>query len=185
MTEIVLYKYDQILTACGDIAMQLNRDFRNKEIYVVPVMEGGLVFAGHLVPMLTGNVQVMSVRASSYDKDSQGHLTTNVDIDIPKASIVILVDDIIDSGNTLEALVNQMETQELTPLTCVLLNKNVATRQIQPDYWGLPVNEDHFVWGFGLDTCGMKRNSFNIHASDRRVHKKKYKGIDRRVGLHS
>ena len=104
--DLCLYTYGQILDAIHKISRQINIKTQSKDVVFCPVMSGSLVFAGHLLPLL--NHQHLSVNYLHYSryKDDQGSDVGEWKY-LPKREElvnrhIILIDDILDKGNTLQ-----------------------------------------------------------------------------------
>ncbi|HVU17467.1 MAG TPA: hypoxanthine phosphoribosyltransferase [Candidatus Didemnitutus sp.] len=141
---------------------KLNRDYRGKDLTVVAIVNGALIFTADLLRRLRSPLRLDCVRASSYHSDtkSQGwpEVIDNLKLDIT-GHHVLLVDDILDTGKTLSA-VRQMLLAKgaLSVRTCVLLDKKA--RRVVPfeaEYVGFEIPNE-FVVGYGLDFAERYRN---------------------------
>ena len=139
----------------------ISYDYRNKELNVVCLLEGSLVFTANLLLQIKIPVNLYSIKVTSYEgKNSTGKLTYSVkDLDFCKDKDILLIDDILDSGLTLSTIVSEMKQAGATSVrTCVLLNKQVdRTINIMPDYKAFDIDNE-FVIGFGMDYNGLYRN---------------------------
>ncbi|MFN0052182.1 MAG: hypoxanthine phosphoribosyltransferase [Planctomycetales bacterium] len=145
----------QIQTRIAALASDINADYRGRPLTVVGTLMGSLMFLADLVRRLDGPLQWRLVRASSY----RGAATTPGELQIDDSHLsdltgrdVLLLDDILDTGQTLAALVERLQQHQPRSLrTAVLLWKR--DRQlvpIEPDYHGFLI-PDLFVVGYGLD----------------------------------
>ncbi len=134
-----------------------------EELTVIAITNGAILFAADLVRRLKNiYVRLDTVRVSSYkDEDkpvSEPEIVDNIRLDISDAH-VLLIDDIMDTGQTLERLVNVIKKSRPASLkTCVLLNK-IGRRQtsMDADFAGFDI-PDQFVVGYGLDFAERYRN---------------------------
>ena len=137
-------------------------------VIVITVMNGGLVLAGHLLTRLNMPLQVDFIHATRYrNETSGGDLEWKVE---PHQSIknrrVLIVDDILDEGYTLDEIVKYCESQSVKKIwTAVLVKKNHprVKADINSDFVGLTV-EDQYVFGFGMDYKSYHRNLNAIYA---------------------
>lgn len=137
------------------MARQIENDYRGQPLTIVSVLTGSLIALADLVRQIRIPLRIALVQASSYP----GATTTATTLVINEAFApdvagrnVLLLDDILDTGRTLAALVQHLKDRRaLTVRTAVLLRK--AGRQIvalEPDYCGFVI-PDAFVVGYGLD----------------------------------
>ncbi len=144
----------EVAAAVMRLAGQINRDYKGKAPVLVGVLKGSFIFMADLVRHLELPVKVEFVRASSYGAGttSKGNVDlseTGLDI---KGKDVIVVEDIIDTGLTLEAIMARMRSKGPASLrVCTLLDKPTRRKtQYRPEYVGIEV-EDVFLVGYGLD----------------------------------
>jgi hypoxanthine phosphoribosyltransferase len=137
------------------MARQIQDDYRDKPLTIVAVLTGSLIALADLVRQIQIPLRIALVQASSY----RGVTTTATTLVVNESFApdvagrdVLLLDDILDTGQTLSALVQHLEDRgALTVRTAVLLRK--IGRQvvpIEPDYCGFVI-PDAFVVGYGLD----------------------------------
>jgi hypoxanthine phosphoribosyltransferase len=137
-------------------------DYRGKNLVIIPVLQGALVFGADLVRAIDLPLTLDSVCLSSYGNDhvSSGTVRLQKDLDDNiSGKHVVIVEDIIDTGFTLQALWRHLQGHGPATLSiCVLLDKR-ARRQVEVpvQYRGFEV-PDTFVVGYGLDYQGRYRN---------------------------
>ena len=135
---------------------------------VLPVMNGGLIYAGQLLPLLSEPVQVDYIHATRYRNTTQGYeLEWKV---YPQHKLknrtVIVLDDILDEGHTLDAIIKYCNEQgSKQTVSSVLVTKLHERRDksIVADFSALDV-KDRYVFGFGMDYKGQLRNLDSIYA---------------------
>lgn len=166
-----LIPYDRISEAIDRVAEQINNDFRGCEDFPVLlcVLNGSIMFMAELMKRLEFNCQIVSTKLTSYEgtettgkvKQAMG-LTSDV-----KGRRVIIVEDIVDSGNTIVELVNIMQEHGASESRiCTLLFKPDAYKKdIKLDYVAMEVPND-FIVGFGLDYDEYGRNLKDIYVLD-------------------
>jgi len=147
---------------------------REKPIAVV-VLQGGFIFAADLLRQLPAAyaIDVAFLRCQSYGSGtrSSGRVMLLQDIDSEidlRGRTVLLIDDILDSGLTLEYLVDHLRRRGAKRIrVCVLLHRNPSakTNRIEPDFAGFSVRSE-FVVGYGLDYAGRFRHLPGLAALD-------------------
>jgi len=152
---------EAIARAVDHLAAGITARHGQRELMLVAIMDGALVFAADLLRRLPMTTRLATIRASSYRSGRHAPGTLVVDDQLPKVRgrHVLLVDDIVDTGRTLDRIRSALLDQEPASLEiCVLLDKP-SRRQIQvPVEWiGLEI-PDRFVVGYGLDDDGRHRS---------------------------
>ena len=146
----------------GDaITKELGPKGEEKEIVVVAVMTGSIIFVADLMRCLPMKVRIQITTASSYvgkSTKSTGNPEVGMLPDVQNKH-VLLVDDILDSGKTLTNIRGELEKlQPQSISSCVLLRKKLPSAMKVPcEYVGFDI-EDEFVVGYGLDYDGYYRN---------------------------
>mgnify|MGYP002624790018 CR=1 FL=1 len=145
----------QIQKRIGELAEEIAQDFRDKPTTIVGVLTGSLMFLADLVRRLDFPLRIGLIQASSYrgETTTPGELRISPDL-IPdvRDRHVVLLDDILDTGQTMHHLVGHMRSLgALTVRVAVLLRKEGRqTVALEPDYHGFDI-PDAFVVGYGLD----------------------------------
>ena len=158
----------QIRRRVKELAAQIRADYSGQRPVFVCVLKGAFVFLADLVREVGLPLEVDFMAASSYDmeKTSKGHITILKDITTDIAGRpVILVDDIIDSGLTLQHLRNDLASRQPASLrVCALLARERALAAgTVIEYLGFTVPED-FLVGYGLDYAQQHRQLPDIYA---------------------
>ena len=159
----VLYREDQIAARLDSLAVQITEDYRGKDLTVLAILNGSLIFMADLLRRIPLPLQLDCLRVKSYHRGTVS--TGRVEFDhaaLPDIGgrHVLLLDDILDSGHTLAAITETIraETKPLSLKSCVLLRKiKMRSRPIIADYVGFDI-EDEFVVGYGLDYQERYRN---------------------------
>jgi len=159
----VLYDESTILARLDEMAGEIARDYEAKELTVVAVMNGSLMVHGDLLRRIPLPLRIDSIGVSSYHGETRSsgtiEFTTQALPDIDGRHVLIL-DDILDSGETLHAIRHRLTTERSPESVriCVLLRKQrPRTRQVDADYLGFEI-ADEFVVGYGLDYQERYRN---------------------------
>lgn len=147
-----------------ELGAELERHYRDKAPVVLPVMTGALPFAADLIRAIRPRVKglvVECVRAKSYFATSEVRAASvavgDVGVDV-RGRHVLLVEDIVDTGHTMEKLkAKVLENGAATVAMVSLLNKRARrVTGTQPEFAGFDC-DDEFVVGYGLDFCGEFR----------------------------
>lgn len=164
----LLYSRQEIEQAMDKMANQLNIDLHDLNPLVLTIMNGGTVFAGNLLPRLTFDLTVDSLGITRYHDTTQGSniVWKHKPTESMKDRVVLLLDDILDEGITLKYVQDYcMEQGAVVVYVAVLLEKPLnGLKPIEADYIGLTLEEDRYVFGFGLDYEGYLRNADGIYA---------------------
>ena len=157
---------DEIQRRVTKLAAQISADFHGRELLLIIVLRGGLIFAADLMRSLTLPVTIDFIRARSYNgAQSSGQVDF---VYLPEDDIrgkhVLVVEDIIDTGRTSKAIMEFLASKSPANLSlCALLDKPSRREiPIQADYVGFSI-DDHFVVGYGLDHNQRARELPHIH----------------------
>jgi hypoxanthine phosphoribosyltransferase len=151
----ILLTQDQIQGRVKELGRRIEADYQGKHLTIVAVLTGSLILLADLIRQIHLPLRVALVQASSYKgaTTAAGTLIINEAFAPDVAGRdVLLLDDILDTGRTLDALVHRMiDRGALSVRTAVLLRK-VGRQEVQlePDYCGFTM-PDKFVVGYGLD----------------------------------
>ncbi len=156
-----------IQAALQRLAREITARLSHSNPLVIAVMNGGLVFAGQLLPQLAFPLEISYVHVRRYGAGTQGgELVWIAGPQEPvKDRIVLLLDDILDEGRTLATIRTRLlEQGAVEVLTAAFALKERATpAAIAADFIGVRV-PDRFVFGFGMDISGRWRNLPTIRA---------------------
>ena len=157
----------QIQAALERMAREISARLAHSNPLVITVMNGGLVFAGQLLPRLAFELECSYVHVRRYGAGTQGgELVWIAGPQEPvKGRTVLLLDDILDEGRTLATICTRLlEQGAVEVLTAALaVKERAAPAAITADFSGVSV-PDRFVFGFGMDIAGRWRNLPSIRA---------------------
>jgi len=163
----LVYSAEEVSSAIRRIAVEIVAEFRDRYPLVLCVMNGGLFFCGQLMPLLRFPLHLDYVHASRYGEEIDGrHVRWRVE---PDDSVrhrhVLVLDDILDEGNTLAAIKAKVLARGAASCRlAVLIDKAKAKpKPVAPDFVGLRI-PDRFVFGCGLDAYGSWRNLPALYA---------------------
>jgi hypoxanthine phosphoribosyltransferase len=161
--ERILFHEQTILSRLDELAARITGDFRGKELTVIAVLNGSLMFAADLLRRMALPLKLDCISVASYHGATESSGTVTFDqLSIPDINErhVLIVDDILDTGRTLDAIRRKLRavTRPLSIRVCVLLRKKKArAADLEADYVGFDI-EDEFVVGYGLDYREQHRN---------------------------
>ena len=158
----ILFTEEQLKARVAQLAEQINRDYEGKELMLISVLRGSFIFMADLVRQITVPCKVDFMAVSSYGKGTvssgQVQITKDLSEDITGQHLLV-VEDILDSGNTLSYLLEILWARRPASIRlCTLLDK--PERRVKPvklDYGGISI-PDAFVVGYGLDYDEHYRN---------------------------
>jgi hypoxanthine phosphoribosyltransferase len=158
----ILFHETTILSRLDQLAAQITQDYRGRELTVIAVLTGSLMFMADLLRRIPLPLQLDFLAVASYHGKTQTSgevIFKQVALPEVKDRHILILDDILDSGHTLAAIREKLEAVGPQSIrVCVLLNKKkVRERHVDADYTGFDI-EDEFVVGYGLDFMEQYRN---------------------------
>lgn len=158
----VLLSAEKIDAIVAELAEQINRDYRNKKLLLVGLLKGSVVFMSDFMRKLTIPCEIDFLVASSYGSGTKSSGTVNVTKDLSvdiSGYDVLIVEDIVDSGVTLDYVMDMLRKRNPNSLKlCTLLDKpDRRIKNVKIDYRGTFI-PDKFVVGYGLDFAEKYRN---------------------------
>ena len=158
----VLISEEEINNRIREMAEEISRDFQGETVKLICVLKGSVFFTCELAKKITVPVVLDFMQVSSYGNGTTSSGVINVRKDLDESiegDNVVVVEDIIDSGNTLSKLIVELKSRNPKKLkVCTLLNKpDRRETQVDVDYNGFDI-PDEFVVGYGLDYAQSYRN---------------------------
>ncbi len=160
--ERVLFDQPAILRRLDELAAQISQDYRDRELTVIAVLNGSLMFMADLLRRIPLPLKLDCLSVASY----HGQAQTSGEVVFKQVALpdvvdrhILILDDILDSGHTLAAIREKLETAQPRSIrVCVLLSKKKQrARRVDADYIGFEI-DDEFVVGYGLDFMERFRN---------------------------
>jgi hypoxanthine phosphoribosyltransferase len=160
--ERILFHETTILSRLDELAAQISQEYRDRELTVIAVLNGSLMFMADLLRRIPLPLKLDCLSVASY----HGRAETSGEVIFKQIALpdvtgrhILILDDILDSGHTLAAIRDKLETAKPRSIrVCVLLSKKKArARKVDADYVGFEI-EDEFVVGYGLDFMERYRN---------------------------
>lgn len=145
-----------------ELGAQITADYQGKEVVLVPVLKGSFIFAADLARAIDLPVSIDFFGCRSYGDGTESSGVVQITYDLTKPienKHVIIIEDIVDTGLTMQYLLANLTTRKPASLKlCSLLHKPARTRvPVTIDYLGFTI-EDVFVIGYGLDYGEKLRN---------------------------
>lgn len=158
----VLLSEEEVDERIAQLGEAISKDYEGEEIHLICILKGGVFFACELAKRITVPVSLDFMSVSSYgnSKESSGIVKIVKDLDEPlEGKHVLIVEDIIDSGKTLNHLIPMLQARKPIDIKlCSLLSKPSRREvDVQIDYLGFEI-PDAFVVGYGLDYAQKYRN---------------------------
>lgn len=162
----VLFSEKDIRDRVIEMGDEISKIYRGKDLVVVSLLRGSFIFTADLVRALDIHVEIDFMTTSSYeDKEvSSGRVKIVQDI---RSNIegkeVLIVDDIVDSGNTMEKVIQYLKTKKPNSIKVAVMLDKPSRRQVElkPDFVGFTI-PDLFIVGYGLNYGDYYRNIPNI-----------------------
>jgi hypoxanthine phosphoribosyltransferase len=152
---------EEINKRIGILAQKINSDYEGREVVFLGILNGAFLFAAELFKRINIKARISFVKLASYEgTGSSGTVREligwNEDI---SGKEIIIIEDIVDTGNTLERIFQELEMRKVAGIkvATLLLKPDAYTKNIPVDYVGFSIPND-FVVGYGLDYSGYGRN---------------------------
>lgn len=158
----VLLTEEQIKSEIKKVGLTISDDYKDKKLYVLSLLRGSFIYTADLVREITVPTKIGFMTTSSYGHSEESTGTVNVVNDVPdniEGYDVLIVDDIVDTGITMEFVKKHIEKLGAASIkTCVLLDKpSRRVANLTPDYCCFSI-DDVFVVGYGLNYGDYYRN---------------------------
>lgn len=156
-----------IKRAIDEVATRINNDYFEEEILFLSILNGSFMFASDLVKRIKPLCQMSFVKLSSYNGDaSTGTFKELIGLnETIKDRKVIIIEDIVDTGATIETIVKQLKPlkPESVKVATLLFKPQSYQKNLKIDYVGIEIPEA-FMIGYGLDYHGYGRNFEDIYS---------------------
>lgn len=157
---------EDIRKKVAELAVVLNREYKDRNPVFIAILNGSFIFAADLFKALTIEAEISFIKLASYKgTKSSGQVISSIGLDTELfGRHVVIIEDIVDTGKTLNEFMPQLQHQQPLSLKIVaLLHKPEATLYpMKVDYTGFEI-PDKFVVGYGLDYNGLGRNNAAIY----------------------
>ena len=144
---------------------EINQEYRGEEITVLCVLKGSLLFTADLVRNIDADLDIEFMRISSYVGTNREEITSLGDLDFKvEGKKILVVEDIVDSGNSINFIVNELNKQnpESIKIVTLLYKPDAYNFDMKIDWIGFNIKND-FVVGYGMDYNQKLRNRKSIY----------------------
>ena len=174
--ERILISQDKLENIVNSLAKRIEKDYNDKEFIMVGLLKGSVVFMADLMKKIDLDFRIDFIVASSYGSgtESSGKVRLVKDLEIsPVNKDILIVEDIVDSGNTLNFVCNYLMTRGANSVrVCTLCDKPLRRKvPMEADYVGAVI-PDEFIVGYGLDYDEKYRNLPYVGVLKRSVYEK-------------
>jgi hypoxanthine phosphoribosyltransferase len=161
--ESVLISEQELQRRIKELGAEISRDYEDSDLLLICILRGGVLFLADLMRSLTVPHSVDFMAVSSYGKgarESKGNVRISLDLTTSiEGRHVLLVEDIIDSGNTIASVLELLSTRRPASLrVCTLLDKAERREAVVPIHYRGFTIPNKFVFGYGLDLDEYYRN---------------------------
>ena len=151
----ILYSADEIRKRVFELATKIRQDYQDEQPVLISILKGSFIFLADLVRQLNMPLHVEFVKLSSYrgGKETSGKVTMVQGLKTPiKGKHVLIVEDIVDTGLTISALIEYLQKKRPASIKVCALTDKPSRRKVpvEIDYLGFTV-PDRFIVGYGLD----------------------------------
>ena len=157
---------DEIQSRIAAMADKINEDLKGRDVLFFGILNGSFLFAADLFRQIKLNAQISFIKLASYDGTSTTGKVKELigwNEDITDKTVVV-IEDIVDTGNTLERIVGELTLRKASEvkIAALLFKPEAYTKDIPIDYIGFEI-PNKFVVGYGLDYDGYGRNLGSIY----------------------
>lgn len=159
-------KAQEIETLVTSLAKEINNDLQGQNPLFLSILNGSFLFTADLVRKFEGDCMVSFIKTASYQgMESTGHVKQLIGLNEPiTGRNVVIIEDIVDSGATIEYIYTELLKKEpfTLKIAALLLKPDAYKKNIKIDYVGKEI-PDKFIVGYGLDYVGLGRNLKDIY----------------------
>ncbi|QGT98765.1 Hypoxanthine-guanine phosphoribosyltransferase [Candidatus Syntrophocurvum alkaliphilum] len=158
----ILFSKEEVENKVAELAKKINEDYKSENLLVVGILKGAFVFMADIIRKMDIAVEVDFMDVSSYGASSVSSGVVRIEKDLDSSiegKNVLIIEDIVDTGLTLEYIVEVLKRRGPKSVkVCCLLDKPARRKSnIDPDYIGFSI-PDEFIVGYGLDYAEKYRN---------------------------
>ena len=157
---------ERITASIDKISEEINKDYKDKTPIFLVILNGAFMFASEIIKRFEGDCEVAFVKLGSYEGTSTtGKVETLIGLNLSlEGRSVILIEDIVDTGNTLEKLDEILKDKGVADyrIASLFFKPEAYQKKYPVDYVGMEISND-FIVGYGLDYDGLGRNLVQIY----------------------
>lgn len=156
----VLFDQKAIAARVHELGQQISKDYQGQRLTLIGVLKGSFIFLADLVRSISLPVEVEFIGVSSYEgtvSSGEVRITNDLTVEL-KDRHVLLVEDIVDTGTTIDFLINTLQVRKPSSvkIACLLSKPETQIMSHRLDYVGFEISKE-FVVGYGLDLDGQFR----------------------------
>jgi len=154
---------DQIQEQIKFLGKNITKDLTNSSpVVFICILNGAFMFFSDLMKQIHIKSEIDFIRVKSYEAQNQQEIQIIKDIEVDiKGKTVVLVDDLIDSGNTILKLIEHLQQYNPSEIKTVSLLKRYNSK-FEPNYYAFHIHHNEWFYGYGLDLNGYHRNLLDI-----------------------
>lgn len=157
---------EDIQQRIAELGQRISADYEGKRPFILSILNGAFIFAADLIRHITVDCEITFVKLASYKGTSTtGNVQTVLGLDAPlKDRHIIVVEDIVDTGNTLNNFLRELEKEQpasVSLVTC-FYKPDALEHPLSIDYCGFEI-QNKFIVGYGLDYDGLGRNYDSVY----------------------
>ena len=161
--EKIFYSKEDIESKVIEIGDKITADYKGEKIFFISVLNGAFMFTSDLLKHINTDCEIDFMQVSTYGNstDTSGDFKVKKDLSVDiKDKNVIIVEDILDTGYTMEKLMDYLKIKKPKSLKCCAFIDKPHRRMndIKADYYGFKMEKDYFIVGYGLDYEQLYRN---------------------------
>ena len=157
---------ETIAQAVKEMAEKINNDLAGKEVIFIGILNGSFMFAADLFKLIDFDAQITFLKLASYQgTSSSGKVKRLIGVNENiENKVVVILEDIVDTGVTLESIIKQLNGYEPAEIrmATLLFKPEAYQKEIKLDYVGIEIPNE-FIIGYGLDYDGFARNLPEIY----------------------
>jgi len=173
----ILYSNDELKTCIRRLGAEIGKDYRGKDLLVIGLLKGCVVFMSHLLVEIEGvEAEIDFMTISSYKHGTRSEdfkFVQDLDSEV-KGRDVLIMEDIIDTGRTLaftQAHLRNLGANSVATAVLVYKKSNLEVPIEEPKYVGFSYEDKEFIVGFGFDYGGKYRNLSNVYQLEEKDYK--------------
>lgn len=152
--------------AISEVATKITKDLQGKDVVFVAILNGAFMFASDLFKKISFPSRITFLKMASYvGTSSSGNVKQLIGINEDlKGKIVVVIEDIVDTGITIDLIIRQLKTYDPKEVrvATLLLKPDALQKEVTIDYVGMEI-PNQFIVGYGLDYDGFGRNLKEIY----------------------
>lgn len=158
----ILITEKEIRAKVKELGKKISKDYQGKELIIIGVLKGAVIFLSDLLRALKVSCELDFIGISSYGDDTKSSGVVRITKDLEESiesKHILIVEDIVDTGLTLQYLIKNLQSRKVASLkVCALLDKPSKHKvDVKIDYLGFTI-PDKFIMGYGLDYQEKYRN---------------------------